>query len=192
MKRNITSMISAAVLGLALAAAQPVIAQTHEVLIPHACSLLPAELQAEKNVVLEFLRPGITLRELIALIGPDYVQHNPAVLKAAREKQISDYEEFKRLFTRIATLGNPDGGNVLDGPARQRGRGPQAVIVVAECDLVTAIIKSTPRDPTASPGTTYERFSFDTFRVRNGKLVEHWDDEEITEESMQTLHKLNE
>jgi predicted SnoaL-like aldol condensation-catalyzing enzyme len=65
------------------------------------------------------------------------------------------------------------------------------VIVLAECDLVTAIIKNTPRDPTASRGTTYERFSFDTFRVRNGKLVEHWDDEEITEESMQTLRKLD-
>jgi predicted SnoaL-like aldol condensation-catalyzing enzyme len=190
-RRKTMSLISAAALGLVLAGAQPVIAQAHEVPQPHACSVPPAELEAEKKVVLEFLRPGITLRELIALIDPSYVQHNPAVLKAAAEKHISDYEEFKLLFTRIATLGNSGGGNVLDGPARQGGRAPQAVIVLAECDLVTAIIKNTPRDPTASPGTTYERFSFDTFRVRNGKLVEHWDDEEITAESMQTLRKLD-
>lgn len=190
MKRRTMSFISSAVLGLVLAAAQAVTAQALEAPIPHACSVSPAELQAEKKVVLEFLRPGITLRELIALIDPSYVQHNPAVLKAATEKHISDYEEFKLLFTRIAALGNPGGGNVLDGPARQGGRAPLAVIVLAECDLVTAIIKNTPQDPTATPGTTYERFSFDTFRVRNGTLVEHWDDEEITAESMQTLRKL--
>ncbi len=190
MKRRTMSLISAAALGLVLPAVQPLMAQGHEMPMPHACSVSQAELQAEKKVVLEFLRPGITLRELIALIDPGYVQHNPAVLKAAAEKHISDYEEFKLLFTRIATLGNPGGGNVLDGPARQGGRAPQAIIVLAECDLVTAIIKNTPRDPTATPGTTYEQFSFDTFRVRNGKLVEHWDDEEITAESMQTLRKL--
>jgi hypothetical protein len=40
------------------------------------------------------------------------------------------------------------------------------------------------------PGTTYERFSFDTFRVRGGKLAEHWDDEEITTEAVQALKKL--
>jgi predicted SnoaL-like aldol condensation-catalyzing enzyme len=31
------------------------------------------------------------------------------------------------------------------------------------------------QDPTAAPGKFYEVFTFDTFRVRNGKLVEHWD-----------------
>jgi len=91
-KRRMMSLISAAVLALVLEAAQPLIAQAHEMPMPPACSVTPAELQAEKEVVLEFLRPGITLRELIALIDPGYVQHNPAVLKAAAEKHISDYE----------------------------------------------------------------------------------------------------
>jgi predicted SnoaL-like aldol condensation-catalyzing enzyme len=41
---------------------------------------------------------------------------------------------------------------------------------------VAAIIhKNNRHDPTAPPGTFYEVFTFDTFRVRNGKLVEHWD-----------------
>jgi predicted SnoaL-like aldol condensation-catalyzing enzyme len=31
------------------------------------------------------------------------------------------------------------------------------------------------QDPTAEPGKFYEAFTFDTFRVKNGKLTEHWD-----------------
>jgi predicted SnoaL-like aldol condensation-catalyzing enzyme len=64
------------------------------------------------------------------------------------------------------------------------------VILTAECDLVTAIVENTRPDPAAPPGTTYEHFSFDTFRVRGGKLVEHWDDEEITPDRVETMRKL--
>ena len=39
----------------------------------------------------------------------------------------------------------------------------------------TIIHKNFRQDPTAAAGTFYEVFTFDTFRVRNGKLVEHWD-----------------
>ena len=46
---------------------------------------------------------------------------------------------------------------------------------MAECDLVTIVHKNFRQDPTAPAGTFYEVFTFDTFRVRNGKLVEHWD-----------------
>ena len=190
MKSKAVSLIVMAVLGPGLGASLPAMAREQEAPIPNGCSTTPAELQAEKKVVLNFYRPGITLRELIALIDPSYIQHNPLVLKSATEKHISDYEEFKLLFTQMAASGNPGGGDVLDGPARRGGRAPQAVIVTAECDLVTAIIRQTRPDPTAPPGTTYERFSFDTFRVRGSKLVEHWDDEEITAESVQAVKKL--
>jgi predicted SnoaL-like aldol condensation-catalyzing enzyme len=190
MKSEVVSLIVMAVLGPGLGASLPAMARAQEAPMPQGCSTTPAELQAEKKVVLNFYRPGITLRELIALVDPSYIQHNPLVLKAAVEKHISDYEEFKLLFTRMAAAGNPGGGDVLDGPARRGGRAPHVVIATAECDLVTAIVRNRPPDPTASPGTTYERFSFDTFRVRGGKLVEHWDDEEITAESVQAIKKL--
>ena len=190
MKSKAVSLIVMAVVGPWLGACLPAMARAQDAPIPHECSTTPAELQTEKKIVLNFFRPGITLRELIALIDPSYIQHNPLVLKSATEKHISDYEEFKLLFTQMAASGNPGGGDVLDGPARRGGRAPQAVIVTAECDLVTAIIRQTRPDPTAPPGTTYERFSFDTFRVRGSKLVEHWDDEEITAESVQAVKKL--
>jgi predicted SnoaL-like aldol condensation-catalyzing enzyme len=174
MKSKAISLIAMALFGSGLGACLPAMARAQEAPIPHGCSVTPAELQAEKRIVLDFFRPGITLRDLIALVDPSYIQHNPLVLKLAREKHTSDYEEFKLLFTQMAASGNPGGGDVFDGPARRGGRAPQVVFVTAECDLVTAIIRHTPPDPTAPPGTTYERFAFDTFRVRGGKLVEHW------------------
>jgi len=55
---------------------------------------------------------------------------------------------------------------------------------------VTAIVQNTRRDPTAPPGTTYEHFGFDTFRVRGGKLIEHWDNEEITPDSVEAIRRM--
>lgn len=46
---------------------------------------------------------------------------------------------------------------------------------MAECDLVTVIHRNVRQDPTAEPGVWFEAFTFDTFRIRNGKLVEPWD-----------------
>lgn len=175
-------------LGLALGSSFTV-AQSHEPPMPIGCSSTTAELQVEKNLVLDFYRPGITLRQLIALIDLSYVPHNPLALKFAREKHISDYEEFKQLFTAVAASANPASTNYLDGPARPGGRAPHVVILTADCDLVTAIVQYTRPDPTAPPGTIYQRFAFDTFRVRGGKLVEHWDDEEITPESVEATKK---
>ena len=48
------------------------------------------------------------------------------------------------------------------------------IIVMAEDDLVTAIYKGDLPDPD-NPGATYEAFAFETFRVRDGKFIEHWD-----------------
>jgi predicted SnoaL-like aldol condensation-catalyzing enzyme len=47
--------------------------------------------------------------------------------------------------------------------------------VTAECDIVSVIHKAYRQDPTAEPGKFYEVFTFDSFRTRNGRLVEHWD-----------------
>lgn len=190
MKSRTASWIAITMLASWLGASLPTMAQVQEMPIPHGCSLTPSELQTEKKAVMDFYRPGITLRELIALIDPSYIQHNPLALKLGTEKHISDYEEFKQLFTMMASTANPTGANVLDGPARRGGRAPHVVILTAECDLVTAIVRNTRPDPTAPSGTTYQQFSFDTFRVRGGKLVEHWDDEEITAESVQRIKKL--
>ncbi len=47
-------------------------------------------------------------------------------------------------------------------------------VVMAEGDLVT-LIQRIPRPDPAHPGQTYDSFWFDTLRVKDGKMVEHWD-----------------
>ena len=149
----------------------PAFAQT-PTLAP-GCTATPAQLEANKKVAMEFFRPGV---DRVALADPTYKQHNPAFVKGGREAKLSDYEYFKSRFG-----GPPRGGGPGAGAGRGAADGPQPPpgnpleIVMAECDLVTIVHKNFRQDPTAAPGTFFEVFTFDTFRVRNGKLVEHWD-----------------
>ena len=140
------------------------------------CTATPAQLEANRKVALEFFRTTGEAR--VALADPSYKQHNPAFKKRAEDNKVSDYEEFKNSFSSAALAarqGGPGGGGGR-GPAAgpQPPPGNPFEIVVAECDLVTVIHKNSRPDPT-TPGGFFEAFTFDTFRVRNGKLVEHWD-----------------
>ena len=137
------------------------------------CTAMPAQLEANKKVAMQFFR--VQGDERVALADPSYKQHNPAFKKRGEDAKISDYEEFKNSFSSAALAGRQG------GPGRGPGAGPQPPpgnpfeIVIAECDLVTVIHKNNRQDPTAEAGKFYEAFTFDAFRIRNGKLVEHWD-----------------
>lgn len=48
------------------------------------------------------------------------------------------------------------------------------VEVVAQGDLVMMIFKHATPDP-VDPSKTYDAFSFDAYRITNGKVSEHWD-----------------
>jgi len=137
------------------------------------CKATPAELEANKKVALEFFRTTGAAR--VALADPSYKQHNPAFKKRAEENKVSDYEEFKNTFlAQAAGRGGAAGARgAATGP--QPPQGNQFEVVTAECDIVTTIHKNYRQDPTAEPGKFYEVFTFDSFRVKNGKLVEHWD-----------------
>ena len=138
------------------------------------CTVTPAQIEANKKVAMEFFRTTGTAR--VALADPSYKQHNPGFKKRAEDNKVSDFEEFRTTFL-AQVAGRQGGAGGGRGPATgsQPPQGNPFEIVVAECDLVTAIHKNYRQDPTAAPGTFYEVFTFDTFRVRNGKLVEHWD-----------------
>ena len=132
------------------------------------CTATPAQLEASKKVALEFFRPGV---DRLALADPSYKQHNPAFKKRAQEKGISDIEEFKAAFANAGRGGGAPKGSVTNPPPA----GNPLEVVTAECDIVTVIHKNFRQDSTAEPGKFYEAFTFDTFRVKDGKLVEHWD-----------------
>ena len=163
-------------LGLTIAmllASAPAFAQGRVVAPEAGCTATPAQLEANKKVAMQFFAPGA---DRVALADPSYKQHNPAFVKGGREAKLSDYDYFKSRFG-----GPPAGRQGGQGVGRGQAAGPQPPagnpleIVMAECDLVTIIHKNNRQDPTAAAGTFYEVFTFDTFRVRNGKLVEHWD-----------------
>jgi predicted SnoaL-like aldol condensation-catalyzing enzyme len=136
------------------------------------CTLTPAEAAASQKVAMDFATK--TGEAKVALADPSYVQHNPANHRRAEQDNLSDYDEFKKTF-----LGQAAGGGA--GGGRGPGAGPQPPpgnpmeIVVAQCDTLVIIHKVYRQDPTAEPGKFYESFTFDAYRVKNGKVTDHWD-----------------
>jgi predicted SnoaL-like aldol condensation-catalyzing enzyme len=131
-----------------------------------------AQLEANKKIAMEFFRPGITAQERYNLLHDDYIQHNPAFRKFADDNKLSYKEGFLKMMG--AMMGR-------QGGAGARGGGPTppptnaTYMVMAEGDLVTILQERNVQDPTAPPGTWYKQYWFDTFRIKDGKLYEHWD-----------------
>ena len=104
----------------------------------------------------------------------DYIQHNPRFLRVdevtgatGRQAWVEAFSEAQRRGIALVDLG---GISLADEP----------VILMAECDLVTAIYRGEIADPD-DPSRTYEAFAFETVRIRDGKFAEHWD--QVTLES---------
>lgn len=113
-----------------------------------------------KKIVTDFYRLVFEPRnpDLIEqYIAPDFVEHNP-MIEGGRDG----------LVKFMKTLPRPTSDDV--GPEMKN---PPAHIV-AEGDLVTFIFKQSVPDP-KDKSKGYDRFSFDMFRIKNGKIVEHWD-----------------
>jgi predicted SnoaL-like aldol condensation-catalyzing enzyme len=175
MMRTLTWML----LALPLATAAPAAAQQPAPFNPYipnptpGCRATAAELEANKKVALAFFAPNA---DRLAITDPTYIQHNPAFIKGAREAKLSDYEYFKSRFGGPAAARGGGAGRQGGAPA-----GPQPPATqpyewaMAECDIVFILRKQNRQDPTMAPGNFYEAFTFDAFRIRDGKLAEHWD-----------------
>ncbi len=117
-------------------------------------------LETNKKVVFDFYRlvfepRNADLAEIY--IAEDIIEHNPRMANGRAE-----------LAKLVRSLPKPPSDDV--GPALKN---PPALIT-AEGDLVTYVFKQVVADP-RDKSKSYERFSFDTFRVKGGKIVEHWD-----------------
>ncbi len=113
------------------------------------------------NVVMK--RDAARFAEFFA---PDYVDHNPNITTPGLPGLL---EYVHRLSARAATVPQPGAAPKPSGP-------PASDVVVAMVDgeLVTLIRKRMLPDP-QDPAKSYEAFGFETLRVHDGKIVEHWD-----------------
>src|SRR5262245_18203869 len=126
------------------------------------CTATPAQLEANKQLV---MNPVSNPNDRIY---PSYKQHNPAFIKGGREAGMTDYAYF---MSRFGGPGRGPGGGAPGGRGQAAGPQPPAGdpfdIVVAECDIVATFHMNYRQDPTAAPGTWFQAYTFDTWRVRN-------------------------
>lgn len=127
-----------------------------------------SQFESNKNLVREFYKHFPADPEAAAqLLADDYIEHAPRFVEYNQVNQTSGKQGFMQ-----ATK------NILGGLGRGGGKGAPAVrvpeLTLAEGDLVTFIWKRSVPDP-KDQSKTYEGFSFDTYRIKNGKMAEHWD-----------------
>jgi predicted SnoaL-like aldol condensation-catalyzing enzyme len=128
----------------------------------------PAE-QRNLAFVLDFWNNVFMKRDatrFAEFFGPDYVDHNPNITTPGLPGLL---EYVHKLSARAPAAPQPGAAPRPSGP-------PASDVVVAMVDgeLVTLIRKRMLPDP-QDPSKTYEAFGFETLRVHDGKIVEHWD-----------------
>lgn len=115
--------------------------------------------EANKKLVLDFFRVVFEAQNVAAAdayLAPEYAQHNPLVA-TGRDGFVAFFSaKWKKAKPVEAALRNPP------------------VMVMAEDDLVMLMWKVNKPEP-SDKSKTYESFWFDVFRVKDGRLVEHWD-----------------
>jgi predicted SnoaL-like aldol condensation-catalyzing enzyme len=128
-----------------------------------------ATLDANKRLLIDFFNSRNLPREERSrrFQAENYIQHNPRALRIdeltgakGRDAWVKAFDEAARRGVALVDLG----GIALRDP----------ILVMAECDLVTAIYKGVLKDPD-DPSRTYEAFAFETVRIKDGKFTEHWD-----------------
>jgi predicted SnoaL-like aldol condensation-catalyzing enzyme len=113
-----------------------------------------------KKIVSDFYRVVFEPRnaDLIGqYIAADFIEHNP--------KMVGGREGLAAFLKTLPPPANDDVGSEMKDPP---------ALVVAEADLVTFVFKRKTSN-SGDKTKVYDRFTFDAFRVKNGKIVEHWD-----------------
>jgi predicted SnoaL-like aldol condensation-catalyzing enzyme len=117
-----------------------------------------AEEEANVALVLEFWRTVLQAGDVEKADNyytEDMAQHNPNVPQG-----LAGFKAYFSSFNRPVE------------PVKDAVMGE--VFTMVEGDLVTLMRVSSVPNPGDESGT-YEAFSFDTFRVKDGMIVEHWD-----------------
>jgi predicted SnoaL-like aldol condensation-catalyzing enzyme len=129
--------------------------------------------QANKQVVLDFYdalnasdAAGTTGADIAVIaetyLDPGYTQHSERLKNLPGPG--TDRDKLIRMFQSMPPR-PPSAGPAAMGPQKR-------VAVMAEGDLVMLLLQ---RDMVDAAGVTHANFIFNLFRVKDGKLTEHWD-----------------
>jgi predicted SnoaL-like aldol condensation-catalyzing enzyme len=117
------------------------------------------------------------------IMDKDYVQHNPEFRRFGEINHLHGREEFLALMPMMMGADGPFAPPPPDAP-----KGNPLYKVLADCDMVVVLQQRYLPDPQYK-GKYYEAFWFDAWRVKDGKLLEHWDAAEIPAKLPQYLLK---
>ena len=137
------------------------------------CASDPAVVTANKEVARAFFAVGAG-DERLGLLDESYVEHNPVVRRYAENEGLTHLEAL-RAFGGVRPLDLTVPGGAEGAPAAEMAR-----VAFGACDIVTAIHAHYGPHPVRE-GEFYERYTFDTFRIRDGRIIEHWDGGSLTE-----------
>lgn len=153
----VSFLIATALATTAVRAQEPVVASNNpDALFTSADPQLHANKQVVYKIILELLQAG-HWDKAGQYIADDYIQHNPNAKSGL--KPVVQY------FTEVL--------KVQPKPIQPKLT-MKIAEVVAEGDLVVVTYARTekaPRDPSREYNTTW----LDMWRIKNGKVVEHWD-----------------
>ncbi len=107
------------------------------------------------------------------VMDKDYIQHNPEFKRFGEINKLHGREEFTTLMPMMMRGDGPFAPPPPDAP-----KGNPLYKVMADCDMVVVLQQRYLPDPQYK-GKYYEAFWFDAWRVKDGKLMEHWDAAEI-------------
>ena len=114
------------------------------------------ELAANKKLVFDFWREIVQARNVALTANyvlEDYIQHDPNIA-TGRKALVDLFSRFKQQAVK----------SEIDN----------LVAIVAEGDNVVLARRNELPDP-SNPGETYTTTKFDMFRIKDGKIAEHWD-----------------
>lgn len=146
-----------------VAVSSPVVAQEPVIAAQNADQLFTSPdlmLNANKQVVYRIMRDLLDAGhwdKAGELLSDEYVQRNPNA-KSGRDAVVYYFTQVLKVQPR---------------PIPEK-LSMKIVAVMAKGDLVTVLYPRTVKDAQA-PGGTYSTTWFDTWRIKDGKAVEHWD-----------------